>query len=174
LYDYLMEIIRDGRVKLDKSVHAGRKFTFHDSCKHGRELQRSFGKGYFEEPRWIMKQCVDDFVELTPNREKNYCCGAGGGMWPLPYEKQSAWHARIKQQQIEDSGADVVVVGCSNCRDQLLRRIPKFYQDRKFEVKYLWQLVAEALVIEPWDKERIEVAQAEAEAQWKDLGVELD
>jgi heterodisulfide reductase subunit B len=95
-------------------------------------------------------------------------------LWPLPYEKQSAWHARIKQQQIEDSGADVVVVGCSNCRDQLMRRIPKFYQDRKFEVKYLWQLVAEALVIEPWDQERIDAAEAEARAQWKDLGVELD
>jgi Fe-S oxidoreductase len=174
LYDYLIEIIRDGRIKLDKSVHAGRRFTFHDSCKHGRELQRTFGKGYFEEPRWIMKQCVDDFVELTPNREKNYCCGAGGGLWPLPYEKQSAWHARIKQQQIEDSGADVVVVGCSNCRDQLMRRIPKFYEDRKFEVKYLWQLVAEALVIEPWDQERVAKAEAEAAAQWKALGVKLD
>jgi Fe-S oxidoreductase len=174
LYDYLVEIIRDGRIRLDKSVHAGRRFTFHDSCKHGRELQRSFGKGYFEEPRWIIRQCVDEFVEMTPNREKNYCCGAGGGMWPLPYEKQSAWHARIKQQQIEDSGADVVVVGCSNCRDQLMRRIPKFYEDRKFEVKYLWQLVAEALIVEPWDRERVERAEAEAEAQWKALDVELD
>jgi len=174
LYDYLMEIIKEGRIKLDKSVHAGSMFTFHDSCKHGRELARNFGKGYFDEPRWIVQQCVDDFVELTPNREKNYCCGAGGGLWPMPFEEQSAWHGRIKHQQIEDSGANVVVVGCSNCRDQIMRRIPKHYEGRKFEVKYIWQLVAEALVIEPWSEDEVAKGEAEAKAQWEALGVELE
>ena len=43
-----------------------------------------------------------------------------------------------------DREADVVVVGCSNCRDQIMRRIPKFYPDCAYEVKYIWQLVAEA------------------------------
>lgn len=174
LYDYLMQIIKDGRIKLDKSVHAGKTFTYHDSCKHGRELARNYGKGYFDEPRWIVQQCVDDFVELTPNREKNYCCGAGGGLWPMPFEDQSAWHARIKQQQIADSGAHVVVVGCSNCRDQIMKRIPKYYEGCEFEVKYLWQLVAEALVIKPWDRERVEQAEAEAKAQWDSLGIVLE
>jgi Fe-S oxidoreductase len=111
-------------------------------------------------------------VELTPTREKNFCCGAGGGMWPMPFEQESAWHARYKYQQIKDSGADVVVVGCSNCRDQIMRRIPKFYPDCTYEVKYIWQLVAEALVIEPWEAERIATAQAEAREQWERLGME--
>lgn len=171
LYDYLLGLIRTGRIRLDKTVHRGRRFTFHDSCKHGRELAAHYGKGYFDEPREIVAACVDDFVELTPTREKNFCCGAGGGMWPMPFEQESAWHARYKYRQIKDSGADVVVVGCSNCRDQLMRRIPKFYPDCDYEVKYLWQLVAEALVIEPWEEERIAAAQAEAREQWERLGV---
>jgi Fe-S oxidoreductase len=174
LYDYLMELLKTGRIRVDKSVHAGRTFTFHDSCKHGRELARNFGKGYFDEPRWIINQCVDTFVELSPNREKNYCCGAGGGLWPMPFDEQSAWHARVKHQQIEDSGADVVVVGCSNCRDQIMKRIPKYYGGRKYEVKYLWQLVAEALVIEPWDAASVARGEAEAKAQWEALGITLD
>lgn len=174
LYDYLMDLIKTGRIKLDKSAHAGKTFTFHDSCKHGRELARNFGKGYFDEPRWIVQQCVDNFVELTPNREKNYCCGGGGGMWPMPFEDQSAWHARYKNEQIKQSGANVVVVGCSNCRDQIMRRIPKYFDDCEFEVKYLWQLVAEALVIEPWSNDMIEKAKADATAQWDALGVDLD
>jgi len=173
LYDYLMELIKEGRIKLDKSVHAGKKFTFHDSCKHGRELQRNFGKGYFDEPRWILQQCVDDFVELTPNREKNYCCGAGGGMWPAPFEDQSAWHARYKQQQLKDSGADVVVVGCSNCRDQIMKRIPKYFEGCNYEVKYIWEVVADALIIEPWEQDMIEKAEAAAQTQWDKFGVEI-
>ncbi len=81
-----------------RAVNAGKIFTWHDSCKHGRELERNFGKGYFEEPRWIIEQCVDQFVEMEPNRANNFCCGAGGGNWPMPYEKESAYHARHKVQ----------------------------------------------------------------------------
>ncbi len=173
LYDYLKEIIEQGRIKLDKSRNAGKVFTWHDSCKHGRELKRNFGYGYFDEPRWIIQQCVDNFVEMEPNRENNYCCGAGGGNWPLPYEDDSAWHGRYKYRQIKQSGADVVVVGCSNCRDQIMRRLPKYYTDYKYEVKYIWQLVAETLVLEPWSNDEIARAKSEADAQWKRLGIDL-
>jgi hypothetical protein len=53
-----------------------------------------------------------------------------------------------------------------------MRRIPKFYPDCGYEVKYLWQLVAEALVIEPWESGRVAAAEAEARAQWSRLGLE--
>lgn len=175
LYDYLKEIIETGRIRLDKSRNAGKVFTWHDSCKHARELERNFGKGYYEEPRWIIQQCVDQFVDMEPNRSGNYCCGAGGGNWPMPFEKESAYHGRYKVRQIKNSGADVVVVGCSNCRDQMMRRLPKYYpEDAKYEVKYIWQLVAETLVLEPWSDEEVARAEEEARAQWKRLGVEME
>ena len=87
-----------------------------------------------------------------------------------PYEKESAYHARFKYQQIKNSGANVVVVGCSNCRDQIMKRIPKFYPDCNYEVKYIWQLVAESLVFEPWSDEEVARAQEAAKAQWERLG----
>jgi Fe-S oxidoreductase len=175
LYDYLKEIIEAGRVKLDKSVHAGKVFTWHDSCKHGRELERNFGYGYFDEPRWIIRQCVDQFVDMEPTRMNNYCCGAGGGNWPAPYEKESAYYGRHKVRQIKDSKANVIVVGCSNCHDQIMKRLPKFYpEDCKYEVKYIWEIVADCLVIEPWSDEEVAKAEEEAGAQWERLGVSLD
>ncbi len=174
LYDYLKEIIETGRIRLDKSRNSGKVFTWHDSCKHGRELERNFGHGYYDEPRWIIRQCVDDFVEMVPNRSNNYCCGAGGGNWPLPYDDDAAWHGRFKYNQIKNSGANVVVVGCSNCRDQMMRRLPKYYTDYKYEVKYIWELVAETLVIEPWSEEDISKAEQEAKEQWERLGVDVE
>lgn len=173
LYDYLVELIRQGRIKLDPSVNEGKVFTWHDSCKHGRELLRHYGRGFFDEPRWIMRQCGCRISEMQPNRELNYCCGAGGGNWPMPYEEQSAWHGRKKYNQIKNSGADVVVCGCSNCRDMMMKRLKKFY-DCDFEVKYIWQLVAESLVIDPWTQEEIEKAEAKAKAQWDRFGVDPD
>lgn len=174
LYDYLKEIIQKGSIKLDKSVNAGKRFTWHDSCKHGRELERNFGYGYFDEPRWIIQQCVDEFVEMEPTKTNNYCCGAGGGNWPMPYEEDSAWHGRFKYDQIKNSGADVVVVGCSNCHDQIMKRLPQFYKDYQYEVKYIWELVADTLVLEPWSDEEVAEAEAEAKAQWEKLGIDLE
>ena len=174
LYSYLQEALQNGRIKLDKSRNAGKVFTWHDSCKHGRELERNFGKGYFDEPRWILRQCVDQFVELEANRMNNFCCGAGGGNWPMPYEKESAFHARFKYKQIKNSGANVVVVGCSNCRDQIMKRIPKFYPDCDYEVKYIWQLIAESLVIEPLAEGEILRLETEAAAQWAAFGVDIE
>lgn len=174
LYEYLKEIISNGRIKLDKSVHAGKTFTWHDSCKHGRELERSFGYGYYDEPRWIINQCVDQFIEMEPNRANNYCCGAGGGNWPGPYEDESAYYGRVKYEQIKNSGANVVVVGCSNCHDQMMKRLPKYYKDYQYEVKYIWELVADCLVMEPWTDEEVAKAEAEAKAQWEKLGVEVE
>ena len=92
----------------------------------------------------------------------------------MPFEKESAWHARRKFKQIKDSGADVVVVACSNCRDQIMKRIPKFHAGYTYEVKYLWQLVAETLILEPWAEDMIALAQEEAAAQWEKFGVEAE
>lgn len=62
-------------------------------------------------------------------------------------------------------------MGCSNCHDQLMKRVPKYYPDYKYEVKYIWELVADSLVIEPWSDEEIAKAQAAAQEQWERLGV---
>lgn len=174
LYEYLKRLFEEGRIKVDKSINAGRKFAFHDSCKHGRELEKHFGVAFYDEARYLLDQCVDERVEFYPNKSNNYCCGGGGGNWPLPHEDVAAAHGRFKVQQIKECGADVVVVACSNCRDQIMRRLPKFHEGCEYEVKYLWQLIAESLVIEPWTEEEISRGEAEAQAQWERFGVDLD
>lgn len=68
----------------------------------------------------------------------------------------------------------MVVVGCSNCHDQLMKRLPKYYEGYPYEVKYIWELVAETLLIEPWGDEEIAMAASDAEAQWKRFGMADD
>ncbi len=176
-YDYLIELIDSGRLVLDPTRNAGKTFVWHDACKHGRELERHFGRGFYEEPRHILERCVGaaNMVEMTPNRANNFCCGAGGGNWPMPYEKQSAAHGRFKVAQIRDCGADVVVVGCANCRDQLQKRLPRFYPGQcNYEVKYLWQLVAETMVKSPWSDAEAARSRERARLQHQRFQAELD
>ena len=45
------------------------------------------------------------------------------------------------------TGAYLVVAGCSNCRDQIMKNLePKYNLD--IEEKYLWEMVADALILE--------------------------
>jgi dimethylglycine catabolism B len=149
IFDVLNDYIRQGRIKIDKTIH--RKLTtYHDPCNYGRKSLKTFGRGYFEEPRWILQQCCENFVEMYPNREGGYCCGAGGGAWASPFQEERVFYGRIKQRQIRNTGAELVVTSCHNCRDQILKSLRKEYK-LDIEVKYIWELVSDSLVLDSHD-----------------------
>ncbi|MCL6622506.1 MAG: (Fe-S)-binding protein [Syntrophobacterales bacterium] len=149
-FDVLLRFLEEGRIKVDKSVHADRIVTWHDSCKHGRSAVLAFGDASnFEKARKIISHLIDmdNFREMPHNRMQAFCCGAGAGNWPGPYEKEKTEHGRFKVEDIRATGADLVVVGCSNCRDQIMKNLkPKYQLD--IEVKYLWEMVADALILD--------------------------
>ncbi|TSA08939.1 MAG: (Fe-S)-binding protein [Deltaproteobacteria bacterium] len=146
IYDVLMRLFKEGRIKVDKSRNP-ELVTYHDPCKHGRELERASWHPYYDEARWIISQCCDDFVELASNKRDAFCCGAGSGAWAGPYLDAKIHCGRLKAEQIKKSGAKVVVTSCSNCRDQIMKVLAKEYK-LDIKVKYIWQLVAESLVLE--------------------------
>ena len=136
--------------KVDKSVHADRLVTWHDFCKHDRSAYLAFGDdSNFDKARKIISSCIDmeNYREMPHNRLESYCCGAGSGNWPGPFEKEKTEHGGFKARDIQATGADLVISGCSNCRDQIMKNLkPKYKLD--IEVKYLWEMVADALIME--------------------------
>ncbi|MEK7273741.1 MAG: (Fe-S)-binding protein [Candidatus Desantisbacteria bacterium] len=146
IYDIFIEYMKEGRIKVDKSKNT-KIHTWHDSCKHGREAERVFGQGKYDEPRWLLQQCTDNFVEMHPTDSNAFCCGAGGGAWAGPYKEERNYYGLRKAESIKNSEAEVVVVGCSNCRDQILRGLKPKY-NLNIEVKYIWQIIADSLIIE--------------------------
>ena len=103
----------------------------------------------------------------------NYCCGAGGGAWAMPYDKERIYYGRVKAKQILETGAELVVAPCHNCRDQIMKGLTKEYQ-LPIETMYLWELLAESIVIEPWSDEEIAQATALRDAQFERDGVVLE
>jgi len=142
----MLEYIKSGRIKVDNSRHE-ELTTYHDPCNYGRKSQVMFGQAYFEEPRWVTRQCCPNFVEMYPNRMENFCCGAGGGAWASPYAKERIFYGQRKADQIKATGAKMVVAPCHNCRDQIMKSLRKEYDFKDVEVKYLWELVADSLII---------------------------
>ena len=142
--DLLVDYLKQGRIQVDPSVHT-QVATYHDPCHYGRKSLKAFGQGYFEEGRWIVRQCVPRMVEMYPNREGNYCCGAGGGSWAMPFREERVFHGAVKARQIRQTGAQMVVTACRGCRDQIAKSLRHEF-DLDIEVKHLWELVADSLV----------------------------
>ncbi len=172
VHDLMKHYLETGRIKVNPEFFTER-VTYHDPCNYGRKSEKAFGHGYYEEPRWILQQCCPDFVDTTTNRQNNLCCGAGGGAWAMPYSEERIFYGRKKAEQIKETGAHMVIAPCHNCRDQLMKSLDKEYS-LGCEVMYLWELVSEALEIEPWSEQEIEVGRKARDEQWERLGVELE
>jgi len=91
----------------------------------------------------------------------------------MPYEAERIYYGRVKAKQIMDTGAKMVVAPCHNCRDQIMKTLTKEF-DLDIETKYLWELVADSLIVEPWSKEEIKKAHELRDAQYERDGVDLD
>jgi len=74
--EFVADLIKHNKLKLDPSRNDHWKVTFHDSCNTSRAM------GIFEEPRYVIKNVVNNFYEMPEHsiRERTYCCGSGGGL----------------------------------------------------------------------------------------------
>jgi Fe-S oxidoreductase len=112
--EYAYEAWKDGRLKLLPGAIKER-VTYHDPCNIART------KWITEQPRELLQYICRDYVEMTPNREENICCGGGGGTVSIdelrPYRMQVA--GKSKAEQIRATGAKYCVAPCANCKKQL-------------------------------------------------------
>ncbi|UCE53422.1 MAG: (Fe-S)-binding protein [Desulfobacterales bacterium] len=139
ILEVMAEYIKEERIRLNRG-QIQKALTYHDPCQLARN------SGIYEEPRYILRQIATDFRELTPNREKNWCCGGGGGLQAEPeLEDFRLKTGEKKVEQIRNSGAKIVVAPCDNCRLQLEDLNKKYNLD--ISVYSVMELVADATVI---------------------------
>ena len=127
-----------GKLKLKPNVITQR-VTYHDPCNIARS------EWITEQPREILKHICTDFVEMTPNRKDNYCCGGGGGTVSIDEirEFRTMIGGKAKADQIRRTGAEIVVAPCANCKKQ----VAEVCQDHKLDVRTcgLHDLILEAI-----------------------------
>ena len=131
--------LRENRIKLDRTKLNG-VVTYHDPCQIARNA------GVMDEPRYILGQLTDNFREMTPDPKYNWCCGGGGGLVALGEETLDfrMKSARIKADQVKDTGATILATACENCHTQL-NNLNDHYK-MNVQVEFLSSMVADALV----------------------------
>jgi Fe-S oxidoreductase len=137
--ELIKEYIQQGRIKLNKSIDR-KVYTLHDPCNLVRN------GGLLRELRYVVKHSVARFVEMRPCGSDNFCCGGGGGNLAMSeYNERRLEIGRIKADQIQKTGAQVVITPCHNCVDQLTQ-INHTYK-LGVEIKTVAEIVANALIM---------------------------
>jgi Fe-S oxidoreductase len=108
MVEFLARALREDRLKLKP---LGKSVTFHDPCQVVRR------GGAIEEPREVLKALGADLQEMAEHGEVNWCCGGGGGVISMHRPDPIRYRAfKIKMEQVERSGAEMLVTTCANCR----------------------------------------------------------
>jgi Fe-S oxidoreductase len=111
---YTARLLREGKIPLKGKVIEER-VTYHDPCNIARSGR------ILDEPREILRAICKDFVEMTPNRTENLCCGGGGGTVSIDEVRKfrTGLMGKKKAEQIRATGAKIVAAPCANCKKQL-------------------------------------------------------
>jgi Fe-S oxidoreductase len=99
----LAELVRDG--KLQPKAGEG-EITYHDSCYLARH------NDVRDEPRELVAS-VGKPLEMSRNRERTFCCGAGGAhMW---MEERGTPINEERVREAAETGAETLAVACPFC-----------------------------------------------------------
>ena len=144
--EFTADLIKHGKIKLDKSRNAHVKATFHDSCNPARAM------GLLEEPRYVLDHVVENWVEMPENtiREKTFCCGSGTALNTdeiMELRMRSGLPRANAVKYVHDKH-DVNTLACVCAIDRATLTTLMNYWVPQVEVAGLSELVGNALVIE--------------------------
>jgi Fe-S oxidoreductase len=137
--ELLDQLLAQGRLPLKKRLSG--KVTYHDPCYLGRY------NGVYDPPRRVLAGLGLELVEMPRNRNRSYCCGAGGGriwMEDVPGIKERPAENRIR----EVAGlpeVSTLVVSCPKDIAMFRDAVKTTDNEGKIVVKDLAELVWEAL-----------------------------
>ena len=138
ILEYTADLIAKGRLTVDPGLNT-RPVTYHDPCNMARSA------GLLDEPREILSAVVQNFIEMTPNREKSFCCGGGGGLLTDELLEFRMKAGKAKAESVRATRAEIVAAPCAICKAQLPRVMAHYGLD--VQVAGVMDLVGNAIVI---------------------------
>ena len=134
--EMIEELIDSGKIELkDESINS--KTTFHDSCYLGRY------NNIYDSPRNPLKSVKGlELVEMDRNKDKGFCCGAGGGRMFL----EETVGTRININRTEEAlrtGADTIASACPFCMTMMSDGVKSFEKQDEISVKDIAEIVWE-------------------------------
>jgi heterodisulfide reductase subunit D len=132
---FMEKLINEKKINFNNGFN--KTVTYHDPCDLGRN------SNVYDAPRNILKAIPGlKLVEMANNRQLCTCCGGGGDLEMIDPELSAAIAER-KIQEIQDTGAEVVVTSCQQC----VRTIAGYARKKEIDLKVMdiTEVVLEAM-----------------------------
>ncbi|MFS0490184.1 (Fe-S)-binding protein [Leadbetterella byssophila] len=134
--EYLQALIAEGKLKVTGGNFKGKKITYHDSCYLGRANE------VYKAPRELIQALDAELVEMKRCRTKGLCCGAGGAQMFKEPEKGKKDINVERTEDILETKAETVAVGCPFCMTMLSDGIKFKEKEQSIKVYDLAELIA--------------------------------
>jgi len=137
--EFYYDLLKSGRIKVREKYKE--HVTVQDPCNTVR------GRGLGEKLRYVINELCENFTDVTPRFEHNYCCAAGGGVINCgpPWKKSRMVSNRVKAEQLGATGADIVITPCHNCHSGIEDIIG--YYKLGMHVKFINEIMVEVMEI---------------------------
>jgi Fe-S oxidoreductase/nitrate reductase gamma subunit len=136
--EFIQELIDSGKIEL-KEKEVDSKITFHDSCYLGR-----YNDIYDAPRKQIAAVNKNGILEMDRNKDKGFCCGAGGGRMFMEELEGTRINENRTKEALE-TGADTIAASCPFCITMMSDGLKTFDKQDEVEVKDIAEIVYENL-----------------------------
>ena len=136
----LDQLIKDGRIKVEKDLYKGKKITFHDPCYLGRANKE------YTAPRSLINSVKADLKEMKSCKEKALCCGAGGAQMFKESEKGNQEINIKRTKQAINTNAKIIASGCPFCNTMLSDGIKSESENMDVKVMDISEIIDDSVI----------------------------
>ncbi len=134
--EILEKLIDEGKIQLRKDGEK-ENITYHDSCYLGRYNE------IYNSPRNSLNSVAGiNLLEMERNKDRSFCCGAGGGRMFLEETEGSRIDIDRTKEALK-TGADTVASACPFCMTMFSDGIKDFEKTEEVKVKDIAEIILE-------------------------------
>ncbi len=135
--EILADLIAQKKIILNKSVPG--RFTYHDSCFLGRYNH------IYDQPRSVLRAIPGiKLVEMERNRDRSFCCGAGGARMWMEEDIGDRINDMRTDQAIEVK-AEKIALACPFCLTMMSDGIKDRNMEEKMEALDIAEIIWDAM-----------------------------
>jgi len=134
----IQTLLDEGKISISGGSFKGKKVTYHDPCYLGR------ANDIYEAPRELIEKLDVELAEMPRNKERGFCCGAGGGQM---FKEAEPGNEEVNNNRSREALAlepNIIAVGCPFCKTMMADGVKHYEKEEAVTVLDIAELIAKA------------------------------
>lgn len=133
----IQSLLNEGKISIGGSFK-GKRVTYHDPCYLGR------ANSIYEAPRELIEKLDVALTEMVRNKERGFCCGAGGAQMFKEAEPGKEEVNVNRSREALSVNPEVIAVGCPFCNTMMADGVKHFEKEETVTVLDVAEMIAQA------------------------------